>query len=97
MGWHTTDVDAVEEQYNGVNVLRCDPGPGGKCLRTQMKHRAHYEHLFDDEVKHNQIDKEDHKAHLKRKREEDPELFQDNFGFVGGEDSKDSKDSEEED
>ena len=70
MGWHTTDADAAKEQYNGVNVLRCDPGPGGKCQRKGMKHHAHYRHLFDDQVKHNQIDKEDRKKDLKRKKEE---------------------------
>jgi hypothetical protein len=80
-GWHTTD--AVEEQYNGVNVLRCDPGPGGKCMRTRMQHRAHYRQLFDDRVKHNQIDKADHKRHSKRKREEDPGLFERDYDLMG--------------
>ena len=46
----TTDVDAVKEQYEGVNILRCDPGPGGNCLEDQMKHRADFENLFDRRV-----------------------------------------------
>ena len=52
-GWHTTDV----EQYKGVDV-RCHPGPGGKCLGVQMKHRPHFENL-DRRAKYNQIDTED--------------------------------------
>jgi hypothetical protein len=84
MGWHTTDVDVV---YNGVNLLRCDLGPGGKCRRTRMKHRAHYQNLFDDGVKYKEIDKEDHRRHKKRKREEDPQ-----FGM-----SEEEEEEEEED
>ena len=75
MEWHTTGVDVVKEQYNGVNILRCDPGPGGKCQRKEMQHRAHYQHLFDNGMKYNQIDKEDQKGHLKRKREHPPEYY----------------------
>ncbi|KAF8555046.1 hypothetical protein OG21DRAFT_1521992 [Imleria badia] len=86
VGWHTTDVDAVEEQYNGVNVLRCDLGPGVKCRRAQMKflHHARYENLFDKRVKYIQIDKEDHMGYLKRKREEinDDDEFKDAFCFM---------------
>jgi len=82
MGWHTTDVDAVKEQYNGVNVLRCDPGPGGKCRRKRMKHHAHYENLFDYGMKHIQIDKEDQKAHLRRKMKY---FSQDDLYYMGGE------------
>ncbi|KAF8546180.1 hypothetical protein OG21DRAFT_1211076 [Imleria badia] len=84
IGWHTTDVDAVEGQYNGINVLRCDPGPGGRCLRKQMKHHAHYENLFDADVKYIQIDKEDHEGYLKRKREEinDDRTFEDMFCYT---------------
>ena len=33
-----SDVSAVKEQDNGVNIPRCDPGPGGKCLQARMKH-----------------------------------------------------------
>ena len=54
-GLHTTDVDAVKEQHKSVDVLRCDPGPGGNCLEDQMKHRIHSESL-DRRAKYNQID-----------------------------------------
>jgi hypothetical protein len=54
-GYHTTDVNGVKEQYKGADLLRCDPGPGGKCLGDQMKHRhgAHFENL-DRRAKYNQ-------------------------------------------
>ena len=93
MGWHTTDVDTVKEQYNGVNFLRCDPGRGGKCRREEMQHRAHYENIFDGELKYNQIDKEDQKKHLKRIRE-DPNVDEDELDYMSGESSEDSEDSE---
>lgn len=51
-GGHTTDVSAIEGQYNGINrdILRCDLGPDNKCKRTEIKYPFHYEPLFPRDV-----------------------------------------------
>ncbi|KAF8131428.1 hypothetical protein EV363DRAFT_1260876 [Boletus edulis] len=68
MGWHTTNVEAVEESYNGINVLRCDLDDKGKCRRAQMKHSANYELLYDEQVSYTDADKGDRVAYLQEKR-----------------------------
>ena len=86
MGWHTTKRDAVEEQYNSVNVLRCASGPGGKCQRTLMKHHAHYQHLFDDRVKAQPgRQRRSHETLEGKMRIGVPKLFQHDFDYTGGE------------
>ncbi|KAN0073662.1 hypothetical protein V8E55_012139 [Tylopilus felleus] len=83
IGWHATDMDVVKEQYNGLNVLRCDLGPEGKCLRERMKHHAHYENLYSDDVKYNKLDIKDRGQYLKRKRDDLGEgWFEDVFSHV---------------
>ena len=64
------DVDAVEGQYNGVNVLRCDLDPEGKCVRELMRHRLCYELLYDEQVKYIPVSEGDHEAHLRRKNKQ---------------------------
>lgn len=102
VGWHTTDVEAVQEAYNGVNVLRCDLDPGGKCRRAPMKHSVHYKILYDEKVKYVPIDKEDHKRYLKRKRTEmmNDREFKQLFHIEGDlkedEEKEDERDSDEE-
>ncbi|KAN0073666.1 hypothetical protein V8E55_012143 [Tylopilus felleus] len=88
IGWHATDVDVVKEQYNGLNVLRCELGPEGKCLREQMKHHAHYENLYSDDVKYNKEDNEDRGRYLKRKREDMREGWPGFEGVFGHVDEK---------
>lgn len=82
IGWHTTDVTAVDEQYNGLNVLRCNPGQSGKCRRARMKHHAHYRNLFDKKMRYVREDSEDRKNYLKRKREEYGNEFELTFDYV---------------
>ena len=87
MGWHTTDLDAVKEKYNGVNFLRCDPGPGGKCQRKGMKHHAHYQNIFDDGMEYNQADKEEQQEHWRRIRK-NPDSRGYDLHYIGGETSE---------
>ena len=83
MGWHTTNVEAVKEQYNGFNVLHCDLDAGGKCRRVQMKHHAHYNHLYDYEVSYVEADSEDQEGYSNKKREElGDQKFEFEFGHV---------------
>ncbi|KAF8448691.1 hypothetical protein L210DRAFT_3522879 [Boletus edulis BED1] len=100
MGWHTTNVEAVEEQYNGVNVLRCSLRHG-ECSRPQMKHSAKYRLLYDEQVPYVQDDEEDHENYLQRKRKE----FNNDSSFENGflrayeydedSDSEDDEDNED--
>ena len=60
------DADAVEGQYSGVNVLRCDLDLEGKCVQKPMRHGLCYELLYDEQVKYIPVSEGDHETHLRR-------------------------------
>lgn len=84
----------VEKQYNGANVLRCQPSREGKCRRARMKYPMYYKPLYDRDVKRGPTDKVDYQNHLKRKREELEDEFSDTFKQVSDEGSEGESEKE---